>query len=179
LQSEDGICKRFSIEGSGDTADPSNLCAGAPAGFGAVLGVSVGGGGGGGGAGGSANFGPCPGGGACLGGSGETSGAYDYEFVYYNRSDPPPAGLSVVGCEWNYGDGSPVVSFSASQCDIGDFNKHTFPPINEALYPYPAACPSEATTAPPKAKYNVTLKQLFSNGTSATLTKTTFVPNCP
>ncbi len=90
-----------------------------------------------------------------------------YHWIRYfiNYSQNP--GLSVVGCRWDWGDGTPPEINNG--CNFGDNISHTFP-ITPGLPPVPAAC----GTIP----YSVVLTMYLSNGNSPTKTTVKNMPAC-
>lgn len=174
LQAAEGLCKRYQvIQGQdaflpptdGAIDDPDNICASLSPPTGPAP------------AAGTAAADVCPPAGCAPLGTGAT-GKYGYFVTLYNKS-LDPVGISIIGCTWDFGDGTPIVSRLAANCHFGDSVVHQYPPIDEVANPWPTACLFNTTAAPPRDKYTATLVQSFSNGTKATTTVNTGVPNCP
>jgi Tfp pilus assembly protein PilX len=180
-----GLCKRYFIAPGGtpaissdldgspvDLNDPTNIC-GIGAGAVAVAAGPLGSG--------AADASTCspP---SCSGASGPSlpppGGSYRYNVTLYNLSSPPASPLSITGCEWNFGDGSPRVSLTAAQCEYGDSLAHVYPSIDEAANPYPEACRFYTTDVPPREYFQAVLTQRFSDGSTAQKTLSISLPIC-
>ncbi len=88
---------------------------------------------------------------------------YYFDQTYTNTSDT--GGLAVLGCTWDWGDGTIPDTIS---CNPGDINTHGY--SMPGLPPYPAACGMDPFT--------LTLTVKLSNGTSPVKKITPIAPKC-
>jgi Tfp pilus assembly protein PilX len=173
IQTRDSLCKRFAVmsdffssEVDNGFAGPDNggnrlcktLLVSTPGGGGPVTPGGGGGttnppgGGGGGGGEGNADIGSCKSG--CVpGGSDTTVKAKTWRRQFTNLSSNS---AKVIGCEWNFGDGTKA---NDESCNYGDLIKHVYPEIDRCIH------------------YKVTLRVFLDNGGQGYKETDTYAPH--